>query len=141
MVYISRSRSRSVSTAPITRATGLSLTCSSEVWAEAVLVRSVGVCEASWADAAESASARNPQMGSWYFIIPRLLASTLFPYSNKKGESRSSPLLAHHLEVYWKTVVMLLVLLASFDSPKWHWRQNCVVEGALVLATLLMFGL
>ena len=27
---------------------------------------------------------------------------------------------------------MLLVLLASFDSPKWHWRQNWVVEGALV---------
>jgi len=29
---------------------------------------------------------------------------------------------------------MLLVLLASFASPKWHCRQNSVVDGAEVLA-------
>ena len=38
-------------------------------------------------------------------------------------------------------MVMSLVLLASFASPKWHWRQNCVVEGAFALDTVLMFGL
>src|SRR5208282_1794989 len=95
MVYISRSRSRSVSTAPFTRATGLSLTCKGEVWAEAVPVRSVGVCEASCADAAESASARNPLMGSWYFIKSSLscCSLTLYPARIKKGRVDPLPFL------------------------------------------------
>src|ERR1035437_6601113 len=134
MAYISRSRSRSVSTAPFTRATGLSLTCSGDVWAESMFAIAVGACEATWADAAESATARNPQIGSRYFIFPRL------PSSQKKGRVSLSPSCTS-VKIYWKTVVMLLVLLASLDSPKWHWRQNWVVEGAFVLATLLMFGL
>ena len=31
--------------------------------------------------------------------------------------------------------------LASFDSPKWHWRQNWVVEEADPNGTLTVFGL
>ena len=58
----------------------------------------------------------------------------------KKGERVASLPLTERSS-YWNTVGMLVVLLASFASPKWHWRQNCVVEGALVLPTLLMFGL
>jgi len=37
---------------------------------------------------------------------------------------------------------MLLVLLASFASPKWHCRQNWVVEGAWLEPYLpWLFGL
>src|ERR1035441_4062702 len=95
MEYISRSRSRSVSTAPFTRATGLSLTRTAdggtaEVWGVFAFATAVGAWEATWADAAVSATRSTAQIESWYFIIPRLpiLSKT---ESEKKRERNSLP--------------------------------------------------
>src|SRR5215469_8598881 len=113
---ISRSRSRSVNTAPFTRATGLSLTCiDDDVVADAdpVFVITLGACDATWAVAAVSVDASIPQIRSWYFINPRFK-------SRKTGGEKLSPPDSDHASVYWNWVVMLLVLLASFASPKWH---------------------
>jgi len=38
----------------------------------------------------------------------------------KKGRVFLSPLSSKSAQVYWNTVGMLFVLLASFASPKWH---------------------
>src|SRR5215472_7744792 len=75
IVYISRSRSRSVSTAPFTLATGLSLTSSGEVCAEAgvPLATVVGGCDANCADT--MAAPRKIERKSCDFILPHLLIS------------------------------------------------------------------
>ena len=56
------------------------------------------------------------QMRSRDFIVPRSI--NVF-FREKRGRN-FSPRFCHHVTVYWKTVGMVLVLLASFASPKWH---------------------
>src|ERR1019366_3173976 len=121
MAYISRSRSRSVSTAPFTRATGLSLTWRAGACEAVVFATPVGAWEATWAEATENESATrsNAQIGSWYLMVPRLLNSFADCIRKKKGREILSPSLVPR-DLYWKTVLMVLVLLASFASPKWH---------------------
>src|SRR5271157_5525036 len=93
-------------------------------WGAVVFATAVGAWEATWAEATEgatendSATSSSAEMGSWYFIFPRLpiLSKT---ESEKKGERSSLPPL-WYANFYWNTVVTLLVLLPSFDSPKWH---------------------
>src|SRR5579863_4402386 len=85
MANISRSRSRSVSTAPLTRATGLSLTCNGDT-GEAVadgIPTMVGVWEATWAAAAAATS--RIQIESSYLINSSLVTS------EKRGEINLSP--------------------------------------------------
>src|ERR1035441_6916838 len=96
MEYISRSRSRSVSTAPFTRATGLSLTRTAdggtaEVWGVFAFATAVGAWEATWADAAVSATRSTAQIESWYFIRPRLPILSKTESEKKKGEKFSPP--------------------------------------------------
>ena len=69
----------------------------------------LGACEATWA-APLTAVINRMQMESLYFIIPRWL--------RKKGERYLSPPGFDYS--YWNCALMPLVLLASFDSPKWH---------------------
>src|SRR5579864_2004431 len=57
-----------------------------EVCEEAEFATAVGACDATWADAAESAIASPAQRRSWYFIFPRCFAS------KKKGRVFLSPL-------------------------------------------------
>jgi hypothetical protein len=147
MENISRSRSRSVSTAPFTRATGLSVTTSGELCAEGVGAdaadaTAVGAWDETWAETVITAPSKIAEIKTFRFIailvssepgiipsskpngsilnIPILIVKqSSFP--KKKGEKLSLPHL-HSMStaVYWKTVGMLLVLLASFASPKWH---------------------
>src|SRR5208337_891665 len=104
MAYISRSRSRSVSTAPFTRATALSLTWRGDAIGAVVLdadalAKAVGAWEATWAEAAENATKSTVQTGSWYFIFPRLVPlrtenrelRTEFRIRKKRGERISPP--------------------------------------------------
>src|SRR5579872_6348705 len=113
MVYISRSRSRSVRTAPFTRATGLSL-----IWfAEGAGTEAAAGCAVipltAWdatcaaPDTASVVEIRivklrlvRMRLEILYFIIPRLL---------KKGERNSLPRCS--CSAYWNCVTMLLVLL------------------------------
>src|SRR5271165_539853 len=89
MAYISRSRSRSVSTTPFTRATGLSVTWRGAPCGAVVFATAVGACEATWAEAADSATRSRAPMGSWRFMIPRSILARRF--RKKRGEY-SSPL-------------------------------------------------
>src|SRR5208282_3956077 len=98
MANISRSRSRSVSTAPFTRATGLSLTCRADPCAAVgddgcggvvfATATPVGAWEATWAQATETETKAQAKTASaigslvqiryWCFIIPHLLKSSSY---------------------------------------------------------------
>src|ERR1700722_12421297 len=98
MVYISRRRSRSVRTAPLTRATGLSLACAGAAAEAAGGARTGGAGEATWA-VGGGAGASTMQMENLYFIIPRLLlvpsassfTSRHLVMTQKKRGGKSSP--------------------------------------------------
>src|SRR5580693_2790491 len=112
MAYISRSKSLSVRTVPFTLATGFPVGCSVAVWKAEVFAPVVGACEATWATACVIVAAIMSAVKKWYFIIPLSLGP------QKRGKGFPFPRFATGL--YWKTVGMLLLLLASFASPKWH---------------------
>ena len=52
--------------------------------------------------------------------ISRLNGYCLFCVHEKGGKEPLSPSEILLTVIYWNTVGMLLVLLASFASPKWH---------------------
>src|ERR1700678_358881 len=85
MANISRTRSRSVSTVPLTRTTGLSLTCRGSAVVAVAGARGVaGAWEATWAVALSALTSRM-LTESLYFIIPRSLLQ------KKRGEKFSPP--------------------------------------------------
>src|SRR5215469_4504061 len=100
--------------APFTLATGLSLTLKGELAGALLdLAGAVGAWEAT-CDLALPAAASSRAKTTRYLIV--------FPPFVLKKRGREDPLSPRNCYAsHWKTVGMLLVLLASFASPKWHW--------------------
>ena len=122
MANISRSRSRSVSTAPLTRATGLPVITIAGAGAPGLACweTAVGAWEATCAQEAAAARKTSAKIVSLYFISsPRN-----FLTRKNWGESCSLPRLSLTTSRRWFAAVPPFI---SFASPPWHWRQNCAV--------------